>query len=357
MAALLLGWRLAQLYDRDTLPPPAAPDSGTKALPSHLPGASEATDYDRAALLIDQAESALQALLAVFGESPPTLEPLRAALCGENHERDDVRAVILDVHKAIGPRLAAADERLERAYGLGRVLADTVWLPRSKQPLLYKERFDHYRLANAHGWLADLEVALPRQASPAVQAGLTRWENWVHVALDSADAAPELFDESVLRALRAQGECWRRLLVGEKDPASLLTTNHYVAAARSLLRRGRAIAFSFLWSWAPWIVILATGAAAAIWAAATYAPHGSGRLIAVLGSVAATVGISWKGASATLGKTLGRAEAALWSAEVGAAIGEAATILPNGQKSRGGRSGIQKQPADSTAIGEDSLTE
>ena len=65
-----------------------------------------------------------------------------------------------------------------------------------------------------------------------------------------------------------------------------------------------------------------------MWAAVTYAPAGTARVAAVLVAVAGFLGLSWTGIRATLGRALGQAESAMWDAEVVAAIGRAATILP-----------------------------
>jgi hypothetical protein len=226
-------------------------------------------------------------------------------------------------------RLAASATLLATAFGLGRMLADTVWLPRSDHPELYLERFDAYRLANAYGWLDDLQKAFPQRAAAAVHASLAAWEYWVQHAT-KPDGSPDAtrFDPSTLRALRRQGELWRRLLAGEKDPIQLLGPPDYVEAGSRLLRRGRQITARFLWRWLPGIVLLIAGAAAAVWAAVTYAPAGTDRLVAVLASLLGTLGVSWKGIGATLGTALKQAESALWSAEVEAAVGQAASVLP-----------------------------
>lgn len=332
IAALVLGWRLAELYDQDSMPPPSAKQT-TQTPPAHLPGASEASDYDRAVVLIDQASGAARSLGDVLGDQALTLAEVRATLDRDPQDRADVQRVILEVHNDVRTRLTAVEPRLGTAYGLGRLLADTVWLPRSKERDLYRERFDHFRLGNAHAWLDDLELALPSRAAAAVRAGLRAWEVRV-AALVEADTTGAAFDESMLRALRTQGEMWRRLLAGEKDPSSLLASHDYVAAARGLLRRGRAIAWRFLGAWWFAVLLVLLVAAAGIWAAVTYAPTGTDRVVAVLVSVAGTLGVSWKAVSASLGQTLRRAEAALWAAEVDEAVGRAATVLPERPRRR-----------------------
>jgi hypothetical protein len=74
------------------------------------------------------------------------------------------------------------------------------------------------------------------------------------------------------------------------------------------------------------LLLAATGAA--IWAALTYAPAGAGRVVTVLVSAGAAIGLSWRGVGATLGKALDRVEAELWASEVTAAAQRAATYAP-----------------------------
>jgi len=327
--AFILGWRLAELYDLDTIP--ARSSTTTPApTPDHLPGASEMTEHDRARVLVDQADNAMLSLTDFLGDRSPTLDNVRQVMGQPGPLRDLVRAEVAPLYTDLQARLAASATRLATALGLGRMLADTIWLPRSDQPGLYLERFAAYRLSNAYGWLDDLDEAFPRRAAAAVVASLTAWERWVRGATKS-DGSPDVtqLGQSALRALRRQGELWRRLLGGEKDPMQLLGPADYVAAASRLVSRGRQITTRFLWKWLPGAVLLVVAAAAAVWAAVTYAPAGTDRVVAVLVSLVGTLGVSWKGVEATLGRALRQAEAALWAAEVDAAVGQAATIVPD----------------------------
>lgn len=337
-AAFVLGWRLAELYDRDTLPPPASP-APSIPVPQHLPGSSEMTDHERSKVLLAQAGSALTTLGTVLGIDLPGLAAIRTALDRPDHHRDDVRREIAIAYLEIRCSLLGAAPSAATSYGLGRLLADTTWLPRSGRPDLFLERFDVYRLANAYGWLDDLAADFPRRAAAAVRASLQAWESWVGSQRSKDAAAADSFDEAVLRALRRQGEMWRRLLSGEKDPMQLLGPADYVTAGERLIQRGRQIARRFLWKWSPVIAMFIAASGGAIWAALTYAPAGTARLAAVLVSGTAALGLSWKGVGATLGKALNQAEAALWASEVDVATGQAATILPRRQRKTGRAAG------------------
>jgi len=81
-----------------------------------------------------------------------------------------------------------------------------------------------------------------------------------------------------------------------------------------LVRRARAITFTFLGEWKASVAALVIVSGAVVWAALTYAPSGTDRVVAVIVTLAGTLGISWKSVGASLGKTLMRAEAAVWAA-------------------------------------------
>jgi hypothetical protein len=335
-AAFALGWRLAELYDRDSLPSPSRP-ADEMALPAHLPGVSQMGSHERAVVILEQARAALAILTVTLQIDLPGLDEIRATLDRAGHDRDDVRRAILAAYSGIRDRLLGAASLPAIGFGLGRLLADTIYLPRGGQPDTFLAVFGNYRLATACSWLDDLSAAFPRHAAAAVRASLRAWGTWMSTPLSpptpsAAQARIESFDGQLLRDLHSQGELWRRLLTGDKDPMQLLGAQEYVAAAEGLLQSGRQIARHFLWRWWPVIAVFAGGTAAAIWAAVTYAPAGSGRLTAVLISAAAAAGLSWKGLGATLGKALDKTQSALWDSEVNAAINRAAIIGPASQR-------------------------
>ena len=333
-AAFLLGWRLAELYDRDELPSPREPEPDAEApVPAHLPGASEMSEHEKAGVILDQATAALATLAAALSVELPSLDPLHEVLDRPGHQRDDVRREILATYLVLRDRVAGVSPVLATSCGLGRMLADTALLPRSTKPEILMERFDQYRLANAYRWLDDLSTAFPLESSEAVKASLTAWEEWIgKVSKKDGTIEPNAVDWTVIRALRSQGEMWRRLISGEKIAKDLLRSDDYVAAGERLLKRARQIAGRYLLRWWPGVVTVLAGTSAAVWAAITYAPAGSARLAAVLFSLAGALGVSWKTVSATLGKALTQAESSLWESEVAVAIGDAATVLPRPRK-------------------------
>lgn len=330
--AVCLGWRLAELYDSKELPGPPEQQRPGPLLP-HLPGLGEMTPHEKACALAARAGADVASLGAALKTQMPEAGTVLAALCVPDHGRDAVREVVLNLYLDIRKLLAEKDPAAALGFGLGRLLADTALLPAADDLEVLGERFDKYRLANAIAWLGDLDARLPAHAGGAVRASLREWERWVGVRRrPDGTVDPAMVGEADIRALRRQGELWRRLLTGEQAADKLLDGRAYAGAAASLLANSRRIAFHYLWKWS-WAILLVTGSAAAtIWAAVTYAPAGTDRVTTVLVSAAGFLGVSWVGARATLGSALRTAEDAIWEAEVIAAIGKAATITPEEKK-------------------------
>jgi len=299
--AVGLGWLLAELYDSKRLPGPP-PEDDERPLPPHLPGIGAMTPYEKACALAAHVGADLARLEAALGLGMPAAKSIQAVLDTPGHTRDDVRREVHDLYLDIRNRLAGTDPAAALAFGLGRMLADTTLLPESTEPQVLAERFERHRIANAHAWLDDLDA-------------------------DRSD--PVQCDQTVIRALRQQGCVWRRLLTGQQAADQLLDGRAYVGAAASLLANGRRLALHYVWKWSWAILAAAAAVGAAVWAALTYAPSGTDRVVAVLVSAAGFASLSWAGARATLGRAVRQAEHAMWDAEVVAAIGKAATIIPD----------------------------
>jgi hypothetical protein len=289
------------------------------------------SDHDHATAILRQAQAALTAAAAMVS-GVPALDDIHEVLDRAEHHRDDVRRQILNTFRSIQSALLGADPKMAMSYGLGRLLSDTTLLPHARQPEIFAERFDRYRLSYARRWLDDLSPSFHPRAAAAVTASLNAWETWIDSQRrGDGSIGPASVDEHAVRYLRSQGELWRRLLSGEQDPMQLLGPHDYVDAGERLLQRGLELTARYLRRW--WLIIssfiIATGAA--ICAALIYAPAGTDRVTAVIISVAAALGLSWKGTGATLGKALSQTEAALWASEVDVAVEKAATILPRGK--------------------------
>ena len=293
------------------------------------------TPHEKACALAAHVGADLAKLGTAVGIEMPTAKSVEEALDVVGHARDDVRTAIHDLYLDVRDRLAGSDPAAALGFGLGRMLADTALLPTSAEPKVLGEQFERWRLGNAFEWLGDLDAALPARSAAAVRSSLRAWETWVSKRTRSDGTVdPSKVDEVAMRALRRQGDMWRRLLTGEQVADQLLDTKAYVRAASSLLANARRLAFHYLWKWLPAILLAVGSVAAAVWAAVTYAPSGTDRVTAVLFSAAGFLGVSWAGIRATLGRALRQAEAAMWDAEVVAAIGKAATITPKEREDR-----------------------
>jgi hypothetical protein len=332
--AVDLGWRLAQLYDSKELSGPSR-SAKPKPLPSHLPGFGDMTPHEKACALAAHVRADLASLHTALGADLPTVEDIEAALSVVGQSRDKVRRAVHDLYLSTRDRLAGSNPAAAVGFGLGRMLADTALLPTSGKPEVLGERFNRFRLANAFDWLDDLDTVLPAHSASAVRASLRAWEKWVAERRRPDGAVdPVKVNQATIRALRRQGDMWRRLLTGEQAADQLLDGRAYVGAAARLLANARRLAFRYLWKWL-WAVLLAVGAVGtSVWAALTYAPAGTARVAAVLVSAAGFLGVSWAGIHATLGRALRQAESAIWQAEVVAAIGKAATITPKDRHER-----------------------
>jgi hypothetical protein len=293
------------------------------------------TPHEKACALAAHAGADLASLKAALSAELPTVEPVKAALSAVGHGPDEVRRTVHDLYLEARDQLAGSDPAAAVAFGLGRMLADTVLLPTRSEPEILGERFEKYRLANAFDWLDDLDAVLPSHSASAVRASLRTWERWVADRRGpDGTIDPAKINQGTIRALHRQGDMWRRLLTGEQAADQLLDSRAYVGAAASLLANGRRLVFRYLWKWL-WAVLLALAAVgASVWAALTYVPAGTARVTAVLFSAAGFLGVSWAGIRATLGRTLQQAEHAMWEAEVVAAIGRAATITPKDEQNR-----------------------
>jgi hypothetical protein len=334
--AVCVGWRLAELYDSKELPePPHRRNAGR--LPGHLPGFGEMTGYEKACALAAHLGADLASLRRALGlEDLPSVEPVVDALREPGHSHDEVREVILDLYLTVRDLVAGSSVSAALGVGLGRLLADTALLPSTGHPEVLAERFNQYRIANALGWLEDLETRLPQHSAAVVRATLTEWQQWVGGLPRSPQGAldPAAIDAALIRALRQQGNIWRRLLTGEQRPDQLLDRQAYIGAATKLLGTAWRIGIHYAWRWS-WSIVLAGSAVAAIaWVALTYAPGGTSRAAAAVVSAAGFLGVSWLSVRATLGRALRQAESALWEAEVTAAIARAATTTPKSRPRR-----------------------
>lgn len=175
--AVDLGWRFAELYHFPRLTgPPSKQD--VQDVPPHLPGLGEMTYLEKACALWARMCADLVALWSATGVQLPDTASIDEVLATLSSSQDDVRRCIYDLYIRVRDCLAGGDPALALAFGLGRMLADTVMLPTAEHPEQFAEVFEKWRLGNAFEWLDDLDAALPPRSAAAVRASLVAWEDW-----------------------------------------------------------------------------------------------------------------------------------------------------------------------------------
>lgn len=326
--ALGLGWTMADMYDHDfVVQPPANPAAPAAAdQPPRLPGLSGLSLAQRLEMRLDKIDAALTTLGPTFtaaDQTVPTTQAVRAQFTAAQLDAPAAKAAIQTLHFQIISRLTAADAALGKAYGLGRALADTCQ-PAADNAAL-QERFNHWRLDNLRAWLNDLASTLPDHAAKGVLSSLTRWEAWV---ANAARASAEDFENasaSIKAVARRQGEMWRSVLCGEKDPRDSLVPADYADAAKAVTRRGFQLGRSALRGYA-WIVALLLAAVVLVVLFVVQNP--TSRVVTSVAAAAAALGITWKGVGSVAEKLLRAVGKPLWGAGLDAAVGDAITFLP-----------------------------
>ena len=289
-AAFSAGWLVAQLHG----PMQTAPLSGTAALPT----ARELCRADRVRLALDELDTLLGGPLAdvVAGDIAITTPSDRGG-------SDDTFVKHLEaLHIELLIRLTVAGHRLGDAYSLGRSLSDTCWLPCSKDD--FRREFTRTRLGRLQGWLTDLSGDLPPCAAAVVAQSLDHWADWVAVHADLDDRE---WLRRVAPAAKAQGDHWRSLLVGDKDPAALLTPEAYVQAGEQALQRATKIVWSVIRHLRGVLVVVAVAMAAAMAVALRYA-GGTAKVWGSLVPLAAGFGVTGakiRSTALSLGKDVG----------------------------------------------------
>lgn len=329
-----------------------------------LPGIGSLSDDDRRTLLVRQIRHDLTQVWVLAAEPPDAVTLGEELAAAEELPTKEFRRRVAVFHQTLLSGLTVTDFRLGKSYGLARALAESTILPSSAavgerqrtravgaapdqhppetdtgaagekdspqrdrmtefQRSLWEE-FGSGRVAQVQGWLYDLRDCFPTHAADAVATTLGGWSVWM-IRPTMRDGHPVDWDQddrdSVERSLRRQGDVWRGLLSGEKDPMGMLTSDYYFAAVRSLLARITRLGLRFLGTGAGFVLFLIVLVAGIALYASTTTRNGTGILAAVitfLGSLGITTGSAW----AAVQKALTRAEDPLWSAELAAAVAQ-----------------------------------
>jgi hypothetical protein len=337
-SAFSAGWMIALLYGRV----PRLPASDQ----ANLPTVNELGRSHRAGLILGQLDRLLRGPLAEATEAPPGDDTILTADLKPVDRLDDPKPLqerIQSFHITLLTRLTVFDRRLGEAYSLGRSLCDTCWQPHSLQE--FRSQFGKYRLANLQAWMTDLSSCLPECSAAGVSQSLSHWTAWL-------DANPNLdwdtYGPVVQRAARGQGEQWRSLLSGEKDPKSLLTPEGYVAAGEAALARAsRIVRKVVVHFWLP-ILIIGLVTAGALFIALRYTA-GATKFWGSIVSLAAGAGVTGKSVQSTAKQLADDARQPLLNLAESDAIGWAATTLPGIDMSRQQKAKLRKNGVQAPA--------
>jgi hypothetical protein len=367
-----LGYHITELYHFDRVgsapsaphaAPPAPPLAGAAGqalavqqaaktmLADSLPGMSRLEPGRRRSILIRQVREDLKQP-GVWADTPGGVKAAqldrRVAAADKIPDHDLFKAEIASIHEVLLEGLTVADYRLGKSYGLGRALAETSIIPcaiGTKRGLpagathgeignalkgALEDQFEGGRVFELQSWLLDLRDWFADYASDAVATTLGGWALWVIRPTIGAD--PLRWDhpiayQRVQRSLRRQGDVWRGLLSGEKDPKSIAGADYYFAAMASVVRRLASLALRFLGTWIGFLLFLIVVVAGLALYFASTTQNATGVLAAVAALLSA-LGITTGSVGASVKSAWSKAEEPLWAAEVAAAVANAAWHNP-----------------------------
>ncbi len=364
LAAIDLGWCLAELYDEvkskgvdppwppasapamsapAAAPQPAAPQPAVPApdleswvqLQADLPGLGQLPDRQRLGLLIDQVNvgaGKLRSLITGAGLSVPVNDDW-PELAQQRHTpegRYKLARSILKFHDALLVALTACDQQVGLAYGLGRALADLSLRPNPASENSFTGDFrPGGRVWEITGWLAELHGCLPPHVSGAVAGSIAQWQRWAgQPGWNGKPMAWDKHGKHVVEALKEQGKRWRQLLTGQASPLDELNPEDYVQAAGFLIGRIRRITQRLLIQYWPWVAGLTAVMVVAVLGSLTLLNSPAAKGVGVAVSVFGWLGITVQSMSAELRRVTANVEQSLWEAELDLACAWAITRLP-----------------------------
>jgi hypothetical protein len=220
-AAVVLGWRVAELYSRvDDL----GDRSSDTLLPAHgsLPPADQLELELRAA-----AGDAKRAGVTSKSASLAELVDFARETAGDDDLHEAFRQQLRECHIEINKDLWAVSEALGKAYELGNGLSDTYGLVcrayrignAQDQARAWRHVFDQGRIERLKKLLDDLQSRLDATAVTVVREQLETWREATEEHVD-ADRLPAMGD--VRDGLRRQTVIWRQLITGDKEAEAYL---------------------------------------------------------------------------------------------------------------------------------------
>jgi hypothetical protein len=285
---------------------------------------ADVSERDSVAFCLRQVEVACKRLAEIVEKAGQTrLDPgaLAAAVRDDRAHCDSAR----ELHRDAFAILSAVDARLGRAYRLGAQLLDLTVPPPKHRPL--DQHLGTAAVAPAIHALDDLASAFPPHAGHSVCRSLNEWRKTAAGTGVGAELAEKIArdDPELWACLRRQGQLWRALLSGEKVARDMLELGCYLDAAEGLSRRIRTIAFHVLRDY-PLAVAVAV-ALFVVGALALIGMRDDAATVAGAGAILASLGLTWKGLGAALGRIAKEVEEPLWGAEIDLAVTRQITLI------------------------------
>ena len=219
-AALLLGWRVAELYA-------LVDDTGAPASDTLLPAHGSLEPADQLELQLRAAAGvAARAGVTSKGASLEELVRMARGATASPAAAEAFRAQLRGCHVEVQKDLWALDESAGKAYELGDGLSDTYGrvcraYRRDAEDALatWEDVFLAERIERLKKLLDDLQTRLNAAGVTVVRAQLDAWSAGVATRLRASGLPRE---EPVREGLRRQTVIWRQLLTGDKSPEAYL---------------------------------------------------------------------------------------------------------------------------------------
>jgi hypothetical protein len=219
-AALLLGWRVAELYA-------LVDDTGAPATDTLLPSHGSLAPEDQLELQLRAAAgNAARAGVTSKTASLEALVDRARAAPASDAAADAFRAQLRCCHIEVQKDLWALDEALGKAYELGNALSDTYGrvcrtYRRDDEDVdtAWREVFMPARIERLKKLLDDLQSRLNAGGVAVVRSQLETWSREVAVRLEGGRLPCE---QRVRDGVRRQTVIWRQLLAGNKEPEAYL---------------------------------------------------------------------------------------------------------------------------------------
>jgi hypothetical protein len=233
-AAVLLGWRVAELYA-------LVDDTGAPASDTLLPAHQSLEPADQLELQLRAAcGDARRAGVTSEGADLDELVALARTAPASVAAAEAFRARLRSCHIEVQKDLWALDEAAGKAYELGNGLSDTygrvcrAYRREGEAPgETWAQVFLPERIERLKKLLDDLQSRLNPSGVAVVRAQLDAWCAGVHTRLQPGEPPSE---ERVREGVRRQTVIWRQLLAGDKEPEAYLD-GHARAGLRDDLRR------------------------------------------------------------------------------------------------------------------------